>query len=89
MRTARRIRNLRCYHCNFINTLKCSTATKGNQSMDKRQLLNSINSQDQLDLTAISSLANRQEREKAVRDFVNSVVKTEGKEIILVSVVRR
>jgi hypothetical protein len=34
-------------------------------------------------------LANRQEREKAVRDFVNDVIRTEGKEIILVSVVRR
>jgi hypothetical protein len=62
---------------------------KGNQSMEKRQLLNSITSSDTLDLTAISSLANRQEREKAVRDFVNSVIRTEGKEIILVSVVRR
>jgi hypothetical protein len=62
---------------------------KGNQSMDKRQLLNSITSSDTLDHTAISSLANRQEREKAVRDFINSVIRTEGKEIILVSVVRR
>jgi hypothetical protein len=58
-------------------------------NIEKRQLLNSLNSTDKINITTIPSLANRQQREKVVREFVNDVIRTEGRETILVSVVRR